>query len=240
MAEAVPDPGADRWRQINRMATIARLVGGLAHELNNSLQVMSGLVELLSDRPDLPADVVLRLQKIGGQADRAGAAIRDVLGYTREAAPSRTAVDPATAIETAVALRRYHLGRAGITVHVDAPRGQRKVEARPGDLVQIVLNLILNAEEALTDAGTRELHLQCAGDRDRAQIIVSDTGPGVPAAVADRIFEPFFTTRDPERALGLGLTVARQLAAEYGGDVTLADARQGMTTFVVDLPALQP
>src|SRR5690606_17388606 len=118
---------------------------GLAHELNNSLQVMSGLVELLSDRPDLPADVVLRLQKIGGQADRAGAAVREVLGYARETPSAPAGADPAVAIETAVALRRYHLGRAGITAHVEAQRGQRRVRARAGDLVQIVLNLMLNA-----------------------------------------------------------------------------------------------
>jgi signal transduction histidine kinase len=237
MDNAAPDPGADRWRQINRLATVARLVAGLAHELNNSLQVMSGLVELLSDRSDLPPDVVLKLQKIGGQADKAGAAVRDVLGYSRDAIPAPAAVDAAAIVESAVALRRYHLGRAGIAVQVDAPRARYRVAARTRDLVQLVLNLILNAEDALTQAPSRELRVRVAGDDRRVQIVVTDTGAGVPAAIRDRIFEPFFTTHDAARALGLGLTAARQLADEYGGTVTLAEGTPGGTTFIVDLPA---
>src|SRR5690606_27806206 len=179
------------------------LVAGLAHELNNSLQVMSGLVELLSDRGDLPSDVVLRLQKIGGQADKAGAAVRDVLGYSRDAVSAPATVDVAAIVESAVALRRYHLGRAGIAVQLDAPRARHRVVTRTRDLVQVVLNLILNAEEALAQAPSRELRIRVAGDARRAQVVVTDTGAGVPAEIRDRIFAPFFTTRDPARALGL-------------------------------------
>src|SRR5262245_33978133 len=101
--------------RLNRLATMARLVAGLAHELNNTLQVVSGLVELLADRPDLPPDAVTRLQKIGGQADKATTAIRQVLGYTREAsATDSSIVDMTTVVDQVLALRRYQLGRVGI------------------------------------------------------------------------------------------------------------------------------
>ena len=98
-------------------------MAGLAHELNNTLQVVSGLVELLA-RPAriCPPDAVARLQKIGGQADKATTAIRQVLGYTRETAGSDAGVvDMAALVDQVLALRRYQLGRLGITVSVDRP-----------------------------------------------------------------------------------------------------------------------
>src|SRR4030095_15116434 len=109
--------------RLNRLATMGRLGAGLAHELNNKLQVVSGLVELLADRSDLPPDAVARLQKIGGQADKATTAIRQVLGYTREpAAPDPGVVDVTAIVDQVLGLRRYQLGRLGITVTVDRPQ----------------------------------------------------------------------------------------------------------------------
>ena len=105
--------------RLNRLATMARLVAGLAHELNNTLQVVSGLVELLADRSDLPPDAVARLQKIGSQADKATTAIRQVLGYTREGTGSDSGVvDITHVVDQVLALRRYQLGRLGIAVSV--------------------------------------------------------------------------------------------------------------------------
>src|SRR6185503_17186328 len=94
-------------RQINRLATAARMVAGLAHELNNSLQVVSGLVELLGDRTDLPAEALARIQKIGVQADKATSAIRQVVTYTRELGEETAAVNLAALAEQTLALRRY-------------------------------------------------------------------------------------------------------------------------------------
>jgi len=108
-------------RQINRLATAARMVASLAHELNNSLQVVSGLVELLGDRADIPADAIARIRKIGGQADKAGGAIRQVVDYTREAGERAGTVDLSALAEQVLALRRYNLGRAGITATAELP-----------------------------------------------------------------------------------------------------------------------
>ena len=232
------DLSLERLQQINRLATVAQLVAGLAHELNNSLQVVSGLVELLSDRGDLPPDALVRIQKIGGQADKATGAIRQVLGFSRESPSGRSRVNLAAMVEQAAVLRRYNLGRAGITLTLDLPQdASPHVSGNERELTQLVLNLVLNAEEALANQPSRRLRLAVAGDGGRAQIVVSDTGHGIGEEIRDRIFEPFFTTRDGGRALGLGLVVARQLASRHGGSVTLEDASPGSTTFVVDLPA---
>jgi two-component system NtrC family sensor kinase len=224
-------------RQINRLATAARMVAGLAHELNNSLQVVSGLVELLGDRGDMPADAVARIQKIGGQAEKATAAIRQVVTYTRELGQEIGAVNVSALADQALALRRYNLGRAGIVAASDLPPGPVTITADARAVLQVLLNLILNAEEALANQPQRQLRIGVERDNGAVRIAVSDTGHGIPDALRERIFEPFFTTRTGERAVGLGLPVARALARQSGGSLMLHDAGPGTTTFVVTWPA---
>jgi signal transduction histidine kinase len=224
-----------RLGQLNRLATAARMIAGLAHELNNSLQVVGGLVELLADRPELPPDAAARIAKIGAQTDKATAAIRQVLGYTRESAADQAKVELAGVVERALALRGYNLGRAGIAVAADLPAGVH-VRGDERRVLQIVLNLVLNAEDALAGQGRKDLWIDAAIRGERVELQVRDSGPGVPAEIRDQIFEPFFSTRADSRAVGLGLPVARGLAAELGGSVSLASGEPGETTFVVDLP----
>ena len=223
-------------RQINRLATSARMVASLAHELNNSLQVVSGLVELLGDRTDLPTEVLARIQKIGGQADKATAAIRQVVTYTRETGQESGVVNLSALVQQALALRRYNLGRAGITATVDLPAAPATVAGDSRSLLQVLLNLIVNAEEALANQPRRELRIAVGRENGTTRLAVIDTGHGVPADLRERIFEPFFTTRPGERVVGLGLPVARALAFQSGGVLALHDAGPGATTFVVAWP----
>lgn len=229
--------GPAQWGQINRLATTARMVAGLAHELNNSLQVVSGLVELLGDRPDIPPDAVARIQRIGGQAEKATVAIRQVLGYARELGPETTSVDLAAVAEQGLALRRYQLGRAGITATVEAPSEPVMVRGDARALLQVLLNLVLNAEDALAQQPVRELRVTVQRQGTGARLVVRDTGHGVPEDLRRRIFDPFFTTRTGERSVGLGLPVAQLCAARHGGHVSLGASRPGATEFVLDLPA---
>jgi len=224
----------DQLRRINRLATMAQMVAGLAHELNNSLQVVGGLVELLGD--GLPPDAQARVTKIGGQTDKASSAIRQVLAYARESEAASVRSDLGAVIEKALSLRRYQLGRINIAVRTDLPAPPVVVRSDERTVQQILLNLILNAEDALAGQPRRELRLTVGRDAAFGTIIVADTGHGVEDALRERIFEPFFTTRRGERAVGLGLPVARQLAAQAGGDVRLRESAPGLTTFVVELP----
>lgn len=230
-------PDAARLLQINRLATSARLVAGLAHELNNALQVVGGTVELLGDRADIPTDARARIHKIAGQAEKAGAAIRQVLAFTDEGAGQPGRVDLGALIQQAVAVRRYSIGRAGITVTLDLPSTPLEVTADSRALLQVLLNLVINAEEALATQPHRVLTIAARRDATATRVAVSDTGHGVPRALLERIFEPFFTTRSGERTVGLGLPAARALARQFGGQVTLEQAEGATTTFVVTWPA---
>ncbi len=223
--------------RLNRLATVARLVAGLAHELNNTLQVVSGLVELLTDRTDLPPDAIARLQKIGGQADKATTAIRQVLGYSRDVTTSEAAVvDLAHVVDQALALRRYQLGRLGIAVSVDRPQLMNcHVRGDERQLVQALLNLVMNAEEALAGQPQRKLRIALALADSAIQMHVEDSGPGVPDEIRSRIFMPFFTTRATDRSVGLGLPVSQALVEASGGHLWLSNQTPG-ATFVIELP----
>jgi C4-dicarboxylate-specific signal transduction histidine kinase len=226
----------DQLAQLNRLTTIARFVSGLAHELNNSLQVMSGLVELLADRGDLPADASVRVQKIGGQADRASTVIRQVLGFVRDSGGAPIALDLAAATDRAIALRRYQLGRTGVALRWERVPGQTfRVMGVESQLQQAVINLLVNAEEALSDQPERRLQVSLARNAGVLQLAVSDSGPGVAPELRERIFEPFFTTRQTSRAVGLGLPVGAAIAAAHGGRLYLADVTPG-ATFILELP----
>jgi signal transduction histidine kinase len=226
--------------RLNRLATMARLVAGLAHELNNTLQVVSGLVELLADRSDLPPDAVARLQKIGSQADKATTAIRQVLGYTREGTGSDSGVvDITHVVDQVLALRRYQLGRLGIAVSVDRPQIVNcQVRGDERQLAQALLNLVMNAEEALSDHAERRLRIALVPAENAIQVHVEDSGPGVAPAIRTRIFEPFFTTRSSDRAVGLGLPVSQALVQAHGGNLWLFSNAEG-ATFVMELPLAQ-
>src|SRR4029079_4755872 len=205
-----PDPADPaRLTRMNRLATEARLVAGLAHELNNSLQVVGGLVELLPTRTAVPSDAIPRLEKVSGQTDKATSAIRRVVTYSRERPAEQSLVDLGALVDQTLSLRQHQLGRLGVAAMVDrGPNGNYRVRGDERQLTQALLNLVLNAEEALGTALSRQLQVKLTATTDRVRIAVSDNGPGVDPAMRDRILEPFISTSQSERALGLGLPVS--------------------------------
>ncbi len=236
LAANSPAVSAERALHINRLTTTGLFLGALAHELNNPLQVISGLVELLEVRADLPSDVLTKLQKIGTQATRASDTIRMVQTFVRDRSTEIGRVDVGEVAARALALRKYPLARANVVVAYEPPApGTVVVSAVEGLLVFVVVNLVINVEQALTGRGGSKLTVDVRADTGRARLRLVDTGPGVEATIRDRIFEPFFTTKPPEQALGLGLPVARQVVESFGGTLTLEPTADG-ASFVIELP----
>jgi signal transduction histidine kinase len=152
----------EQLARMNRLASAARFVSALVHDLNNSLQIISGLVELLADRDDLPADVLVRIGRVGAQADRASGKIKQVADYVREPARPWQRVDLGAIVDRGLTLRSYELGRAGVAVFWTQPIETFPVRGSARDLQQVILNLLANAQEALAGAATRELHVSVA------------------------------------------------------------------------------
>ena len=225
--------GPGELARMNRLATIARLLAGLAHELNNSLQVVGGLVELLATRTDLPSDAVARLEKVSGQTDKATSAIRRVVGYSRERPAELALVDLASVVDQALALRQYQLGRLGVAAMVDrGPNGAYRVRADERQLTQAVLNLVLNAAEAMPSGGQLRLVLSRRGEM--AEITVGDTGKGIPLENRQKIFQLFFTTRPGGSGIGLASTF--RIVQLHNGSIDFTSEVGRGTTFRIELP----
>src|SRR6186713_1250041 len=175
---------------LNRLATIARLVAGAAHEVNNALQVIGGSAELLQNRTDLPEPVQKTLSRIRDQAARAASAMTGVVALSRAQRDAGTSlVDICDVAARAVDLRRYSIGRADLKVQLDAPSEPQLVNGHRLHLLQAALNMIQNAEQALASQRSGCIRVQVIEAGDYVVLRVSDDGPGVPPGEADRIFQ---------------------------------------------------
>lgn len=225
----VPDQVGDPARELgagdlvyaNRLITLEQVLPNVTHEINNALQVIGGLGEIMATKPGISDDVAQKLQRIHGQAVRCSGLLRELLNYARrdEAAP---ATDVARGIDRALNLRRYHLARARVTVHVE-PRTEGPVAARMDSqhFEQVLVNLLLNAEQAM--AGRPDPAIRVAYGREGALVVltIADAGPGIDLARQEEYFRPFMTTRTG--AVGLGLTASRAVLHACGGEVRFVE-----------------
>jgi signal transduction histidine kinase len=230
-------PGPTDLLTLNRAATVARLLAGVAHEVNNALQVIGGTTELLQVTPGLPAAVADGLQRIAVQTARAATAIQDVMVFARQRVDATGRTNLREVANRSVALRAFAIGRARLTIAVDVvSTGQFLVTGHDTLLQLAVLNLIVNAEQALAGQKGGAIRVELEESPGYVVLRVSDNGPGVEGAAAENLFESFFTTRPREEASGLGLAVARLVAEQCGGTLVLEPSDAG-ARFALRLPA---
>jgi len=221
---------------LNRLALSGAFVSGLAHELNNPLQVVNGTVELLLARPNLDPEIKPKLERVANQVHRASNTIMEVLGFVRDRTTLPGRVDMRTVIEQVMSLRRYPLTRRGISPVVTPPdAGTAILHARPVEIAQILLNLVMNAEAVLAERPGAELQVSCTVEDGHVRIVVADNGPGISDEVSAHLFEPFFTSRGHEVAAGLGLAAAAALVRRNGGRIWHEPTPSG-AAFIVELP----
>lgn len=219
---------------LNRLATVARLLSGAAHDVNNALQVISGTVEMLEARADTPAALKDPLARLRGQSSRAAAALAQVLQFARAARDETGPVNLRELADESLALRDFSIRRAGLTARVEAlPEQAYLVTGNRADLQQALLNVLINAEQALRKTrGTLIVRLSAEGGRVALSVVDDGSGPQLDQA---RLFEPFVTTGDPFESAGLGLWAARLLVERHGGTLTI-EAAPASTAFVMQLP----
>jgi len=232
----VGTPGPADLLTLNRAATVARLLSSLIHEVNNALQVIGGNTELLQGMPDLPEPVATGLLRIAAQNNSTATTVLELQMFARpSAAQSRTSLFEIA--KQSMALRSFAIGRARLSIALDAPStGRAYVLGHTGNLQLAVLNLIVNAEQALAGQKGGAIRVSVTESPGFVGLIVSDNGPGVGDAVAEELFEPFFTTRARDEASGLGLSVARLVAEQHGGTLRLIPQDLG-ACFEMRLPA---
>ncbi len=222
-----------------RLSAVGQLVSGVAHELNNPLQSILGFTELLIDaeeRPELRRD----LDQVRSEAIRAGKIVRNLLAFVRRSSSERTIADINDVVKTTISLRSYEFGSANIRLFESYGEGLPAVVVNPEEIQQVILNLILNAEQAMRAVhrgGTLTVTTKCIDAM--VTIEIQDDGPGVPAALAGRVFEPFFSTKEVGEGTGLGLSIAMGIAEAHGGTLTLVPTDKG-ACFRLALPAVDP
>ena len=220
-----------------RLSAVGQLVSGVAHELNNPLQSILGFTELLIDaeeRPELRRD----LEQVRSEAIRAGKIVRNLLAFVRRSSSERTIAGINDIVKTTISLRSYEFGSANIRLIESYGEGLPSVVVNREEIQQVILNLILNAEQAMRAAhrgGTLTVTTKCVDAM--VTIEIQDDGPGVPPALAGRVFEPFFSTKEVGEGTGLGLSIAMGIAEAHGGGLTLVPSDSG-ACFRLSLPGV--
>lgn len=224
--------------QTEKMAALGQLVSGIAHELNNPLTSIMGYAQLLLGRgADAPGG---EARMIFGEAERARRIVKNLLFFARRAEPERTRVDINEIIERTVALRGYELKIENIAVATYLAPDLPPTLADPYQLQQVILNLMVNAEQAILEGrgyGRIEIHTRRVSPA-RLAIEVSDDGPGIPPGIVSRIFDPFFTTKAPGVGTGLGLSIVYGIMEQHGGEVSFENLSGGGAKFTLELPIL--
>jgi signal transduction histidine kinase len=221
----------------SHLASIGQMAGGIAHEINNPLTGVIGFAELLMARKDLPDDIRSRLEIIHSGGRRVSDIVKRLLTFARQDKTEKDFVDINEIIETTLALRAYEMETGNIKVKTILAPDLPNTMASNGQLQQVFLNLIINAETEMKQAhnkGNLLIKTETVGDAIR--ISFQDDGPGIAKKDIDRIFEPFFTTREPGEGTGLGLSVCYGIVTDHNGQI-YAESKKGKgATFIVELP----
>jgi len=222
-----------------KLASVGRLAAGVAHEVGNPLQSVVGFTEILLGEELTPGERRDLLQRVGGEAQRIHRIVRELLDYARPVEDAPEAVDLAAVVAQTLQLVGPQARLRGVTVETHALEELPRVAATTRRLVQVMVNLVLNAADAMEGKGRIVIHGQAdAPEPGRVVLRIANSGPLISPEDRQRIFDPFFTTKAPGQGTGLGLSVALSIAQGYGGDLTL-DPRADLTTFVLNLPAAQ-
>jgi two-component system NtrC family sensor kinase len=214
-----------------RLAIVGRLAAGVAHEVGNPLGAIAGYAELARSRLAAGAapEVDDFLARIAAEASRIDGIVRGLLDFARPAAPLLAPVELAGAVEGALRLARVQARMRDVAVEADVPPDLPPVEADPGRLAQVLLNLLLNAGDAMGGRGS--IRVTARRDGARVEVLVSDRGPGIPPGDLPRVFDPFFTTKPPGQGTGLGLSICHGIMESFGGSIAAENGSGGGAVF---------
>jgi len=234
------DQSRDLYHQLlqaEKLAALGQTISGVAHELNNPLATILTWAERLAERP-LDDATRRGISTILSESERAAKIVRNLLTFSRKRQSTRTMVDLNHVVRDTLALRAYEQRVTNITVIDALASGLPQVFADAHQLQQVLLNLVINAEQAMLSAHGRGLLVVRTwheAERECVVLEINDDGPGVPGDVQQKIFDPFFTTKEVGKGTGLGLTVAYAIVQEHGGRIRV-ESRGAGASFFVELP----
>ena len=231
--------------QAEKLSAIGQLVAGVAHELNNPLTSVIGYAQLLEDEMSSPGDMrppealAQDLRRIAEESERAARIVRNLLAFARRQSAERAPQDVAELFNRVLALRAYEFRLSAVELVTDFQPNLPSVVVDGSQLQQALLNLVLNAEQAMRGRTGKRLHVGARHDVDGAavELFITDSGHGIDSPNLSRIFDPFFTTRDVGEGTGLGLSICYGIVRDHGGQITVQSKVNVGTTFSILLPA---
>jgi CheY-like chemotaxis protein len=222
--------------QNEKLSAMGELLAGVAHELNNPLSVVLGHSQMLLDGELVPA-ARRHAEQVGGAAERCARIVKTFLTMARQQPAKTEIVAINDIVRTAVGVARF--GDA-TRIDCDLARGLPAIAADPDQITQVILNLILNAEQAMRGSGCGDhviLRTRLAPGGGAVELEVEDNGPGIPEELRARVFEPFFTTKKLGEGTGIGLALSHRIVHSHKGEIRLDPAFRHGTRFRVVLPA---
>jgi PAS domain S-box-containing protein len=224
--------------QAEKLAAMGQMLAGVAHELNNPLTAILGASELVRDRPGVDETTRKQLEMTHRQARRAARIVQNLLEFSRPASAQKKSVDLNAVIDRTLQLHEHSLRRNAIEVDFRPCQGLPSVVGDANQLIQVFLNLVSNAEQAIREVRpSGRIQIRLRQDGDRVLTTVQDDGAGIKPEVLAKLFDPFFTTKRPGGGTGLGLSICLSIIREHGGDIDAETLPAGGAAFTVSLPA---
>jgi C4-dicarboxylate-specific signal transduction histidine kinase len=231
----VRSPTPEWLERANQLGITARLLPNTVHDVNNALQVIIGSAELLDLVAGADEDVKRRGLAIRTHANRATAILSELMAFARDATDISQRLSLRALVHRALALRRYSLTKLGIRTTVEGE--EDAALGNPRYVLQILLNVLINAEQALLGRSGSLIGIRITRSDERALLTIEDNGPGLSADVERRLFSPELGQTGQPGGLGIGLSVSREMAERQGGTLAFAPAPGGGCVFTLTLKA---
>jgi len=216
-----------------KLATVGRLAAGVAHEVGNPLGAISGYAELARSKLAAGQPIDDYLVRIGNEAQRIDRIVRGLLDFARPSKVVLAPIEVAPVVEAALRLAQVQARFKAVEVEVALPPELPRVIAEEHALAQVLLNVLLNAGDAMKGAG--KVRIAAAREGDWLRLTIADSGPGIQAEHLPHVFDPFFTTKDPGQGTGLGLAICYRIMESCGGELTAGTGVGGGAVFSVRL-----
>jgi two-component system NtrC family sensor kinase len=219
-----------------KMATIGRLVSGVAHEVNNPLAAILGFTDLLLENPEVPGSAREDLQIILQETQRTKDIVQDLLSFARQRPVQRELVQVNNVLRQTIKLRSYDFASHGVEVLEELEEALAPAMGDSQQLQQVFLNILNNAYDAVQEAGQRgRIRIQTRRAGEMIEVAISDNGTGI--RDPQRIFDPFYTTKQAGKGTGLGLSICYGIVRAHGGEIQCWNNEEDAgSTFVVRIP----
>jgi two-component system NtrC family sensor kinase len=224
--------------QSEKLAAMGQMLAGVAHELNNPLTAILGVTELLRDREGADDSTRRQLELTHRQARRAARIVQNLLEFSRPASPQKRPLDLNNLLERTLQLQEHSFRRNNIEVDFHPQADLPAVIGDANQLIQVFLNLVTNAEQAIREVrDTGRIQIRAVRDGKQLSMTVQDDGVGIRPEALPRIFDPFYTTKRPGGGTGLGLSICMSIIREHGGNIEAETLPGGGSAFTIYLPA---